>query len=387
MRNSNAQPLVAEVLRCLDEGGSWRTSPHETPASHYTDRAHLQLELDTLFRGPQVVALSPDLPGPNTFVTRDQYDVPLLLTRDAHGQVHAAANVCTHRGAQVVAPGRGQARRHTCPYHAWTYDSATTLVGVPDAGAFPDVCPGSEGLAPVPVVERDGVIWADPRPGAPAFDAAALERTDMAAFADDIVDYDIAGHRYWRTHRFDLAMNWKLVIDTFLEPYHFAALHKQTVGPYFVANLCVAHRSGPHVREVLPRKTFAEMAGQDPTDWNLVPHTAMVYVMFPNTVFVMQIDHIETWRVTPDRDDPGRCIVDLDFYIPDQPATESSERHWEKNWQLTIDTVIGEDFAAMESAQRGMASGAIDKLRLGANEPALGLFHQALADAIAEQVA
>ncbi len=68
--------------------------------------------------------------------------------------------------------------------------------------------------------------------------------------------------------------------------------------------------------------------------------------------------------------------------MPDVPPTESSERHWEKNWRLTIDTVIEEDFAAMAGVQRGLASGAIDEIRVGANEPALGLFHAALHDAM-----
>jgi hypothetical protein len=108
-----------------------------------------------------------------------------------------------------------------------------------------------------------------------------------------------------------------------------------------------------------------------------------VYVLFPSTVFVMQVDHIEMWRVAPDLVDPGRSICDLDFYVPELPVTESAVRHWERNWQLTIDTVVDEDFAAMAGMQRGLESGAIDAMRIGANEPALGLFHAALADALA----
>ncbi len=98
----------------------------------------------------------------------------------------------------------------------------------------------------------------------------------------------------------------------------------------------------------------------------------------------MQIDHVETWRVRPPPTDPGRSICDLDFYIPDEPATVSSEHHWEKNWRLTIDTVIDEDLAAMAGVQRGLESGAIDAIRVGANEPALGFFHAALHEAIDE---
>ena len=37
----------------------------------------------------------------------------------------------------------------------------------------------------------------------------------------------------------------------------------------------------------------------------------------------------------------------------------------------------------MTGVQRGLESGAIDAMRIGANEPALGLFHRSLADALA----
>ena len=52
-----------------------------------------------------------------------------------------------------------------------------------------------------------------------------------------------------------------------------------------------------------------------------------------------------------------------------------------------IDTVINEDFAAMAGVQRGLASGVLDHVRVGANEPALGLFHAALGDALADRSA
>ena len=80
--------------------------------------------------------------------------------------------------------------------------------------------------------------------------------------------------------------------------------------------------------------------------------------------------------------DPGRSITDLDFYVPELPETDSARTHWERNWQLTIDTVIREDFAAMAGVQRGMASGVLERTTIGANEPALARFHEAIAAAM-----
>src|SRR3977135_4269367 len=43
-------------------------------------------------------------------------DEPLLLTRDAHDDIHALSNVCTHRGTLVVE-GPGHEQQLRCRYH------------------------------------------------------------------------------------------------------------------------------------------------------------------------------------------------------------------------------------------------------------------------------
>jgi phenylpropionate dioxygenase-like ring-hydroxylating dioxygenase large terminal subunit len=378
MDATRSRPIIELLLEHAETRTPWRTSAAGVPAARYTDPAHLRRELDTLFRGTLVAALTPDLPSPGSTLTRDTFGTPVVLTRDDDGVAHAFANVCSHRGAQVVADGRDCRRRLTCPYHAWSYDLRGSLVGVPDQSSFPDLDVPSAGLARLPLHEEHGLIWIVPDPHG-AIDEAAV---DLGPIGDDLDSFDVEGHRHWRSHRFELDLNWKLVIDTFLEPYHFAALHKATVAPLFIANLCHAERFGRHVREVLPRRSLLELRDQPADSWDILPHTTIVYALSPNTVFVMQVDHVETWRVTPDPTDPSRSICDLDFYVPDEPPTESSERHWEKNWRLTLDTVIQEDFAAMAGVQRGLDSGVLTELLIGANEPALGLFHAALHDVL-----
>jgi len=381
MRNAVCQPIVRTILDHLENRQSWQVdSTTHIPAGNYADPAHLTLEKEQLFRRlPQVMALSSELAEPGSHVTRDPLGLPIIVSRTRDGEIAACVNVCAHRGAQVVE-GAGCSRRMTCPYHSWGYDHDGTLAAVPDAGAFADVEVPGPGLRRLPAFEANGLVWVIPDLGA----APEAEDLGVAAglgpIADDLDNFGLGQMQHWRTHRFELELNWKLVIDTFLEPYHFASLHPTTVGPYFIPNLCFAERFGSHVREILPRKSLVELHEMAPGDWDIVPHSAMVYVLFPNTVFVMQLDHVETWRVYPDGDDPGRSICDLDFYIP--LDSEAPERHWDRNWRLTIDTVIDEDFHAMAGAQRGLATGALDAIVAGANEPALGMFHRSLADAL-----
>lgn len=392
MRNDLVQPIVRTWLDHVESKQPWidpaLPAGAEFAASRYADPSHLMLEQERLFaRLPQAVALTADVPEPGSYVSRDQFDLPLVISRGSDGEVRALANVCAHRGGQVVGGGsasdRGCSRRHTCSYHGWTYDPGGTLVGLPDQGSFPSVEVPGPGLRSLPCIESDGLIWVRPDVAGDEAPIVSPPAPDLGVLADDFAHFDLDGHEHWRSHRFDLAMNWKLVVDTFLEPYHFASLHRNTVGPIFFSNLCYADRHGPFVRHLIPRRSLAELASQPPETWEIVPHTALVYVLFPATVLVMQIDHIEVWRVWPQGDDPGRCWCDLDFYIPLGPMTDSSERHWENNWRLTIDTVEHEDFRAMAGVQRGVASGAIDTVRFGANEPALIMYHQALDEALA----
>lgn len=372
------EPIVTTLLDHLAAGRSWRGEPSAVPATAYCDPGHAAAEQATLFRTwPQVVALSSDLPAPGCHITRDTLAVPIVVTRDSDGAVHAFANVCVHRGSQVVPDGRSCQRRLSCPYHAWTYDLTGRLVGVPDRDAFPGVEVPGPGLRPLPVVEAHGLIWVTP-----SLDGESSASVELGSLGDDLDRFDLSGYRHWRSHRFELALNWKLVLDTFLEPYHFASLHRDTVAPLFFHNLCYADRVGPHVRHVIPRRTFTALADEPPERWDLVPHCALAYVLFPNTVFVMLFDHVETWRVAPHPSDPGRSITDLDFYVP-ADADADGDEHWERNWRLTVDTVIAEDFPAMAGAQRGLASGAIDAIRVGANEPALGFYHAALDEVVA----
>lgn len=352
------------------------------PAAHYTSVEHLEQERATILSTwPQLVALSTDVPGPGSFVVRDRPGSSVIVSRDEEGRVHALANVCRHRGARV-AEGRGDGRRLSCPYHAWSYRLDGSLAAIPDRESFPGVDDGRCRLPQLPVVEWAGMIWVVPSTDSAGHSEERL-RADLGHIGDDLVAYDIGQYAYWRSHRFELDLNWKLVVDTFLEPYHFSSLHRNTVGPIFVSNLCTADRAGHHVREVLPRKSIVTLADLPESAWDLVTHSAIVYALFPNTVLVVQVDHLETWRVQPRAGDPSRSICDLDFYIPAGGLAENGERYWERNWELTINTVIHEDFKAMAGVQANLASGHLDRLTFGRNEPALALFHQALADGMA----
>src|SRR5262249_24758903 len=128
---------------------------------------------------PLVLCLSGALPKPGSFYTVDLCGTPVLLTRNRDGKVRAHANMCRHRGVRVV-DGCGEAKRFTCPFHAWVYDLDGQLVGMPSATSFGDVNREETGLIELPVAEGYGLVVGRLRPG-PELDIDDYLGPDLAA--------------------------------------------------------------------------------------------------------------------------------------------------------------------------------------------------------------
>ena len=157
-------------------------------------------------------------------------------------------------------------------------------------------------------------------------------------------------------------MNWKLVIDTFLESYHLSALHHSTVNPILHTNLGTFDAYGRNLRMIAARRTIEKLRELPESEWKLIPFSAVIYVLFPNTVLVMQGDHLETWHVYPAGDFPDESVMYISLYTPEPAKTESAQRHWDRNMDLLMATVEKEDFPLAEGVQRGFHSGAQDEI-------------------------
>ena len=105
----------------------------------------------------------------------------------------------------------------------------------------------------------------------------------------------------------------------------------------------------------------------------------MLYVLFPNTVFLFQRDHVETWHMFPGAG-VDECLMYVSLYIPEPAVSDSAKRHWDNNFNLLMATVELQDFPTCEGMQCGFLSGAQDSIVFGRNEPALIHFHEQIAE-------
>lgn len=351
----------------------------------YSCRERARLERERLFRDhPIFMALGTRLAKPGDYLTEDLAGMPVLLTRGIDGAVRAFANICRHRGAPV-AQGCGNARAFACPYHGWTYDLTGKLLGTTDKVAFAGLDLAGHGLVPLPAAEKHGMIFVRPKPArtgegeAGEIEAIDVEAT-LGAMAADMDALGLDGYPIFSVDRITPNINWKFAIDTFLEGYHIPHLHRKTIGPYFIGNCGTFDAAGANGRMCVARTSIDAVRTQPETERNYRPHVISVYQLFPNTIVIWQVDHIEIWRAFPRRDDPGRCEVEMTIYKPADSARPDS--YWEKNRDIAIRTVMEEDFPLGERMQIGFESGAADEVIYGRNEPSLVHFHRSIRNAL-----
>lgn len=371
MKHAEQVAQTRKLFRYLDEKStSLAEDCYRNNVSDYTCEHQARLEQELLFRRyPLLVGLSDEIREPGDYLTDDFSGVPLLVTRDADGQVKAFMNVCRHRGSRLVVGRGGGKGNFTCPYHAWCYGLDGSLRAIPFDSAFTDVDRATHGLRALPVIEKYGMVWVMPTPESPLnLDEHLAEATE------DLEAFDFGTYSHFETRTLHANLNWKLVIDTFLETYHLSVLHKLTIAPILHSNLATFDAMGNNLRMIGARKTISTLRESPEAEWDLVKHSAIVYVLFPNTVMVQQGDHLETWRVYPDGG-PNKSKMHVSLYTPEPSVTEKAKAYWDKNMKLLMATVQEEDFPLAENAQKDFYSGAQDAITFGRNEPALAHFH------------
>jgi len=351
----------------------------EIPAEVYFAPEHAARERELIFaREPIVVGHSSQLAKPGDFITSDIVGAPILVVRQEDGGLKAFSNVCRHRGARIAGEPHGCAKhaRFKCPYHAWTYGLDGRLRSIPFGEGFDGIDYAEHGLIELPVDERHGFVWAIATPGEP-LDIKARLGEQMDA---ELSFFELDGFELVREATFDEPMNWKVVADGFLDPYHLQFVHPKTVGPLFNTNVYTLDVLGPNVaRLVVSRSSMHEVADQDPETVDLLAHIISNYMLLPNTFLTVEPRHFEVWTISPHPTDPQRCTTTIRFLLPNAPQNQVEERYLEKNWKLLIHTVVDEDWGVGRALQQGIANGRVRKTVAGRNEAPIQFVHGNLA--------
>jgi len=366
LRPSPGQRALAEALARGE--AMMGKAVQAVPSSVYIDLERFEAEQQAIFRKlPLIVAPSALVPMANQAVTHDGYGTPLIVSRDRQGEAHVLANVCRHRGTRLLETDDEPtpASRIVCPYHAWTYRSDGQLIGLPRADCFPGLDKSDHGLISFRDFECGGLIWFSHDQNE---DFAEIEM-----LCEDFDAFGISSHYLYKRKTHEVAANWKLVIDAFLESYHVQRLHAQTIAPFFADGITAGDMIGPHQRAAVGRSEY--LAEIDRDDWAALRRAVTyTYQVFPNTILIMSPDYINVLVVMPVA--VGKCLVEDFMLIAERPETNEAEAHWRRSWDLLDGgTFAAEDFRAAALCHRGLQSGLLKEATLGTLENGIAEFH------------
>jgi phenylpropionate dioxygenase-like ring-hydroxylating dioxygenase large terminal subunit len=383
MRHADQVAYIQRLLR-MSRTNTRDDAPGLSHATvgEYFDPARYQNEVALLFRRyPVVVAFSGQLRKPGDFVTHNDSGQPILVARGTDGVLRAFLNVCRHRSATVELAACGAGKRaFVCPYHGWGYDLTGRLLGVSDAAAFGELDRASHGLRRLAVAEKYGLVWVVPT----ALEAGQDDALDIDAYLGpvqpDLATWDMTS---WEMHSaipIRPRMNWKLVVDTFLEQYHFRYAHSGSVYGLFLDNIAAFERMERHLCAVAAKRNLADVEARSEETWRILDHAVVLYHLFPNTVLIYGKDHCSVFATFPVSAEES--ILHLSMLVDPQERAKKPEEHWNGTFKM-LQRALGEDFAIGEGVQRNFHSGANSQQTFGKFEKALGWYHDEIETALA----
>ncbi|MFD9661223.1 aromatic ring-hydroxylating dioxygenase subunit alpha [Rhodococcus sp. NPDC059968] len=332
---------------------------------YYTDADIFTDEQENLFEAMWFCAVrAADLADPGAFRKITVGRESVLLVRGRDGELRAFLNICRHRGAMLCTEDEGQIRRNLqCPYHAWTYGLDGKLVAAPNMAALRDET-GADidrvryGLVPVALREWLGYAWVCLADEPPSFEdevvGAVTERLGDPA---DIDRYQIGTLELGRRIVYDVAANWKLIIENFMECYHCATIHPELteVLPEFADGLAAQYfvGHGAAFGDDVEGFTIDGSGGFESLS-GISPDQDRKYyaITIRPQVFVNLVpDHVIFHRMYPVSAD--RTIVECDWLY--SPEVTASGRDLSRSVEL-FHRVNQQDFDACERTQPTMAS-------------------------------
>jgi choline monooxygenase len=370
--------IVRRIFAHIDEGTTDEGDAWREPVENYLDPIRFTKELEVLRSFPSVYLPSAAIPKAGDHAERVTFGVPLFAVRDHDGRARVFRNSCRHRGMALVE-GPGCTHALVCRYHGWTYRLDGSLSHVPHAEAFPDLDMPTRGLVEVDSREVDGLIAIGPlQSPAPGADAAMAALTDGSPWRDKLLPAD----RLFTVRPALRAMNWKVLVEQFLEGYHIRTTHKDTFFPIQYDDLNVIEAFGPNTRITFPYQNIERLRDRPESTWNVDHRVTYVYHLFPNVmvatfpnqVLVITIDPIDIDHTT---------VTIFAMVTPGVAKRVSANPDASAGARSLLNEGGVEDNEMSEGVQRGLHAGANTFVEFGRHESAIGRFHATLDERLA----
>ncbi|MBB4931262.1 choline monooxygenase [Lipingzhangella halophila] len=338
----------------------------------YTSQEFFDIERERVFATSWIaVGTTCQVETPGQVILADVAGRSLIVTRNNQGELRAFHNFCRHRATKLLdgVCTVGRTRRIRCPYHSWTYDLDGNCLGTPlfEGSDIPEDQQGvfdmsdvkgfdkaDYGLLPVRVDSWGFLVFVNLDP-----QAAPLSH-QLGDLPERLAEHQLPQWRARRRQRYDVAANYKLIGENFMEYYHLPWVHPELIkvsrladhyrwqGPGMYTGMCTSPIS---------RDTEAGGWGGLPPMEGLSAENANAgrFVwLFPNTALVVLPNHAFALFSRPEG--PGRTVEEAVIVThPDSVRGDDADEgldQLEHFWDL----VNRQDLEIVERVQQGIAN-------------------------------
>lgn len=338
----------------------------------YTSAEFFELERERVFAASWVaVGTTDQVESPGQVILADVAGRSLIVTRNSEGELRGFHNVCRHRATKLLdgVCDVGRNRKIRCPYHSWTYDLDGNCLGTPlfEGSDIPPDQQGVFDMSDVKGFDRADYGLFPVRVESWGFLVFVNLDPQAAPLTDQLGDlpYRLGGHRLdeWRVQRrlrYDVAANYKLIGENFMEYYHLPWVHPELIQVSRLADHYRWQGTGMYTgmcTTPISRNTeaggwegLAPVPGLSDAD-----ATAGRFIwLFPNTAVVVLPNHAFVLLTHPDG--PGRTVEEAVLLThPDSVRDADAETgvdQLEEFWDL----VNRQDLEIVERVQQGISN-------------------------------
>lgn len=328
------------------------------PNEHYIDADTFREEADAvLFRNWSGLGFGKDVPNPGDVKPIDFLGMPLLLVRDADGEISVFQNTCRHRGMILVEEPKNIRGVLRCPYHSWCYSlkgalHTTPHVGGPGTNVHDAIKRDELGLIRIRTHVWRDVVFVNVSGDAPAFEDYAAKVLDRWREFDQPMAHGGAASSF----KLEVETNWKLAVENYCESYHLPWVHPGLNSYSRLEDHYHIEESGAHSGQgTLVYRQFTDEAGKRFPDFQGLSDkwdAAAEYIAFyPNVLFGVHRDHAFAIILEPVSTE--KTVEHIELYYTEEGAASPNLADLRDANSALWKTVFEEDVFVVQGMQRG----------------------------------
>ncbi|MBL4622755.1 MAG: Rieske 2Fe-2S domain-containing protein [Immundisolibacteraceae bacterium] len=193
----------------------------------FTDEQVFELEMKYIFERNWVfVGLDSELANPNDYFTTFVGRQPVIVMRDANGELAAFINSCPHKGARVGHHRKGNTKQFVCSYHGWTFNTAGECIYIKDQDSGGYAEPFNQldhGLYKIKFGTYRGFMFASLTDDVPTLEEHLGEAMPLLDLIWDQGPDGVEEIPGRSTYTYDA--NWKMQLENCIDGYHLTSCH------------------------------------------------------------------------------------------------------------------------------------------------------------------